>query len=326
MIYKDNFLSYIDIKAENTAHYIIRCPYCGDSAKHQNKGHLYINKEMPVFYCVRCGVGGHIIQLIKKLSNKDIPIDEVVDIDEVKKHEYNTSIKKKSIIANKDIRYKIEISDKDQNKIDYLSKRIIKFKIDDINRYNIITNIFNFIEKNKIPIPLLIKNSLYNRKEYFNDVVSFLTFFKCKLVCRYIGDIKKYYRYINVPLIENSPDKYIIIENEFPNNIPKICVAEGVFDIINLNKLFGKKYDFYIAGLNRNYFNAIIFLSQMLQIPIMNVDVYIDQDITKDYIYSHVICRTKNICKKVRIFKNKIGKDFGEKEIEIVKVSSIINF
>jgi len=51
-------------------HYIIRCPYCGDSVKHFNKGHLYISKLQPVFYCVRCDTGGHISKLLPAISDR----------------------------------------------------------------------------------------------------------------------------------------------------------------------------------------------------------------------------------------------------------------
>ena len=53
-----------------TDHYIIRCPYCGDSYKHPNKGHLYIAKQMPVFYCVRCDTGGHIAKLLPAIRDR----------------------------------------------------------------------------------------------------------------------------------------------------------------------------------------------------------------------------------------------------------------
>lgn len=38
----------------------LRCPECGDSQHHPNKGHLSINLAKSVFHCVRCGYGGQL--------------------------------------------------------------------------------------------------------------------------------------------------------------------------------------------------------------------------------------------------------------------------
>jgi hypothetical protein len=42
---------------------IFRCPLCGDSTKHPNKGHFYINVVSGKFYCQRCYKEGNAISL-----------------------------------------------------------------------------------------------------------------------------------------------------------------------------------------------------------------------------------------------------------------------
>lgn len=38
--------------------YQARCPFCGDTQKHKNKGHLYLNSTQGKWYCNCCGEGG----------------------------------------------------------------------------------------------------------------------------------------------------------------------------------------------------------------------------------------------------------------------------
>lgn len=42
---------------------IYRCPFCGDSWKHPDKGHLYINARLGTFKCHRCGAEGNSISM-----------------------------------------------------------------------------------------------------------------------------------------------------------------------------------------------------------------------------------------------------------------------
>lgn len=51
--------------------YQARCPFCGDSQKHQNKGHLYLNPAQGKWYCNRCGEGGYTLSLYAKLRGID---------------------------------------------------------------------------------------------------------------------------------------------------------------------------------------------------------------------------------------------------------------
>ncbi|AEG14507.1 DNA primase [Desulfofundulus kuznetsovii DSM 6115] len=50
---------------------IYRCPFCGDSTKHPNKGHLYVNARTGVFKCHRCGEEGNAVTMWAKYHRVD---------------------------------------------------------------------------------------------------------------------------------------------------------------------------------------------------------------------------------------------------------------
>ncbi|MCF8010862.1 MAG: DUF3854 domain-containing protein [Clostridiales bacterium] len=56
-------LGLIYIKPGPGAEEVYRCPFCGDSIKHRNKGHLYINTVNNIFKCQRCGTEGNAVTL-----------------------------------------------------------------------------------------------------------------------------------------------------------------------------------------------------------------------------------------------------------------------
>ena len=63
------FLKTISIVfIDKSQHIIIHCPYCDDANRSSSNvtkhGHLYISKNLPVFYCHRCSTAGSIISLL----------------------------------------------------------------------------------------------------------------------------------------------------------------------------------------------------------------------------------------------------------------------
>ncbi|MBE3579037.1 MAG: DUF3854 domain-containing protein [Caldanaerobacter subterraneus] len=57
------------LRRASSEEYIGRCPFCGDSKKDPEHGHLYLNIARNVYYCVRCGEGGDAVDLYAKLEN-----------------------------------------------------------------------------------------------------------------------------------------------------------------------------------------------------------------------------------------------------------------
>lgn len=60
----------ISFVEETATDYVYRCPFCGDSAKHRNKGHLYVSKTKPIFHCLRCNASGYINRLEEMFQEK----------------------------------------------------------------------------------------------------------------------------------------------------------------------------------------------------------------------------------------------------------------
>lgn len=59
------------LKKLSSGEYQARCPFCGDSQKHRNKGHLHLNPAQGKWYCNRCGEGGYTLSLYAKLRGVD---------------------------------------------------------------------------------------------------------------------------------------------------------------------------------------------------------------------------------------------------------------
>lgn len=58
------------LRKASSEEYIARCPLCGDSENPEH-GHLYLNISKNVYYCVRCGEGGSVVELYAKIKNID---------------------------------------------------------------------------------------------------------------------------------------------------------------------------------------------------------------------------------------------------------------
>ena len=58
------------LRRASSEEYIARCPFCGDSENPEH-GHLYLNVSKNVYYCVRCGEGGSVVDLYAKIKNID---------------------------------------------------------------------------------------------------------------------------------------------------------------------------------------------------------------------------------------------------------------
>lgn len=50
---------------------LYRCPFCRDSQKHPNKGHLYLNSQLGKYWCARCWAGGYAIGLYARVRGID---------------------------------------------------------------------------------------------------------------------------------------------------------------------------------------------------------------------------------------------------------------
>ncbi|KNZ68667.1 DNA primase [Thermincola ferriacetica] len=66
-----NRLNMKPVKTPKGRHWIYRCPFCGDSRKRDNHGHLYVEVNKNVWQCHRCGESGNALTLYARLTGQD---------------------------------------------------------------------------------------------------------------------------------------------------------------------------------------------------------------------------------------------------------------
>lgn len=191
-------------------HYVIRCPYCGDSVKHLNKGHLYITKHIPVFYCVRCDTGGHILKLLNAIQDRftqenfnilktmlqQITVNNLLKItyetetESISEYQYDIDSYIQSVILGKKL-FMIYKSDKLRVWLKTVYKYTRQFEI---------KNSFWQVDK-QIPIPILptqVAQMLFlNEKNSLLNVIG-LTEKEWKRSLHFIEDTKSEYVYFGL--------------------------------------------------------------------------------------------------------------------------------
>lgn len=277
---------------ENSSHRLYRCPFCGDS-DNEKKGHLYVSKTKPVYRCARCGESGHFSKLLNKYNIKNVVLPKALQ-----------NFKNYSVPSNI-VKYTL-----DEDAENYLEERLGNVEIDpdeaNIINHEEVVNIWKGSQK-------------YNPNRAIpNHSVNFLTYFKKKIVVRVFGEeLKKFDRYDTIQLSEGS-DVYILNNKRLFSNFFQhrtVVIAEGVFDILNTyyNLNMFPKDSVFVAALNAHIGKAYEISTGVAISFSPNIVVLADND-KKDMDY--LKCLPRNVWNNVTIYRNKLGKDFGEKEVE----------
>jgi len=281
---------------QNSSHYLFRCPFCGDS-DNKTKGHLYVSKDKPVYRCARCGEYGHYSKLLNLFH-----IDNVI----LPKSSYKGSSTSISGGYSSFVQY--TITDAAEA---YLNHRLGNINIDP-DEINIISsiemkNIYSGSDKYK-PTRRLPKDS-----------VNFLTYNKKKIVCRIYGedDLDYFGRYDTIQLSEGS-DVYVINNKRSYSEYIKhktIVIGEGIFDVLNTyyNLDIFPKDSVYVAALNAHIGKAFEIGSSVALAFNPRIVILADND-KKDMDY--LKCISRKLWNSVSIYRNKLGKDFGENKVE----------
>ena len=281
---------------QNSSHYLFRCPFCGDS-DNKTKGHLYVSKDKPVYRCARCGEYGHYSKLLNLFH-----IDNVI----LPKSSYKGSSTSISGGYSSFVQYTITDSAEA-----YLNHRLGNINIDP-DEINIISsiemkNIYSGSDKYK-PTRRLPKDS-----------VNFLTYNKKKIVCRIYGedDLDYFGRYDTIQLSEGS-DVYVINNKRSYSEYIKhktIVIGEGIFDVLNTyyNLDIFPKDSVYVAALNAHIGKAFEIGSSVALAFNPRIVILADND-KKDMDY--LKCISRKLWNSVSIYRNKLGKDFGENKVE----------
>lgn len=301
----------------------VRCPFCGDSKKSLTKTHLNVRLtdeefSVPVYRCNRCGASGRVDSYfldLLGLYNSDFEYENKINNKNAALIVGNKGFKQNKI---KPIKLLPPLNNESTRiKKEYIENRLgIKLTVEDIKRYKIIFNLYDFLEYNKI--------KTLTRKEYITDgldnqYVGFLTCNNEFINFRNIGNIDEYYkRYINYNIfgIQDNTKRFYILSNNI--NIMKKCkiiIAEGVFDILGIyNHIYNKetKDNVLFCAVQGMGYNNIIKYINKLGIIFANYEIYSDAEVElKKYIKlkDELGFRVEN--SKFTICYNLLSKDCG---------------
>lgn len=307
---------------------IIRCPFCKDSQRDLLSGHFYINNKAPFkFYCQKCNVSGLFsAEVLNMLQLYDSEINGVLSssyIAYVKQLNYKYGDSYNNYFNMNKINFRVsKLGITEYNKINYIENRTgIKLSNSDLFKYKIILNLDEFLSNNKIDKEKILTND-YTRNKF--DIlnkytVGFLTFDKNMIICRSIDENKTGFRYFNFKIFNseiNFSKKFFTINNDINLNSKSydIIMTEGIFDIMGVyNHVYNKVMldnTIFIANNGKGY-NFI--LNYIPRIGMLNTNIYIYSDKDVDVEYYKKLKRYNRLCKynDVKVFYNKIGKDYG---------------
>ena len=301
----------------------VRCPYCGDSRKHSNKGHLYITTNAPyLFRCVKCETSGRVNdKFLHDLGCYDN--DVLLEVLRANREERQQNRDKTVKIEPKKKNITLPIVDSAQSRacLAYFNNRYkTNYDLDTIvNRFKVVCDIDAFVTENK----------LYFECKYFNlrNAIGFLSADKTYVIFRDITGMQNI-RYYNLQLVDNEiphSKRYTISS---PIDIMKdqitLVMTEGIFDIIGVYNKFYKDYDkndvIFCATCGKSYTTAIM---QYIKQGFLNLNIIIYSDADVDYKW--YIDKVKNSNKimqllnnsKITIYYNTLDKDFGVPEDNI---------
>jgi 5S rRNA maturation endonuclease (ribonuclease M5) len=266
----------------------IFCPYCGDAFRKNNPrwGHLYISTDTGLFYCHRCNEKGTLYKLLL-----DLGVDDEEVLSKLRKY------------------FKVhkQISSKEIRNIDFITNSIEKFneKISKVDYYELwykYTDEYNYLV-NRIDVEDL-DLFYYYRLTPDNNSIVFNDYEFNEILRRLIKSKHKRYKKVQ--------DKYYSIYKTEYN----ILIAEGPFDIINIDLYLN--YDAFtkIAIGGKNYISALTEL--YLYTNIKNLIIMVDNDIDVNKFYKYIIKQIHRYeihVENIEIYQNSVGKDFSEKII-----------
>jgi hypothetical protein len=321
----------------NTArtHVMIRCPICGDSVKHHDSTHCYVNIELgkPIsYYCFSNCSEGHWVDsnFLNALGITDLVLLNGVKkynrsfLNNEEKHDYQYVIHK---YESKVIKY--NSGTKYESKLDYINKRLgSNLDFDDCKELKIILSLYDFLNVNDF-YPNM-KNFMINILD--SDYVGFLSADNSYIIFRDITGKNKI-RYINYPVFKNSGawgSKLYIIPGEYDlmaNNI-SCNITEGVFDIlscyININNK-NKNNNLYAAVNGSGFLGVIKKILHVGFINNINLNIYADNDKPKEFFKS--LEQVNDFCKSINLFYNRYQneKDIGvpKEKIKIYKTKMV---
>lgn len=331
---KEDFILFLKqrevlFKPVHNGWYVTRCPYCGDTQKNFREGHFYMkispeNNYVIGYNCFRCGEHGVLNEETIDLFDGDQTLRQEISF--LNKH--GKKVDKTQIISEERLvylNYKLPPV-KVNNKIKYIEDRLgVTLSEKDYSDYKIITSFRDFLVYNDI-------KTLYINPQKCRDIedhyVGFLSNGNTHILFRDITE-KEEKSWIKYPICNESfMNKcfYSVasVTDVFTNDDIIINLSEGVFDSIGITKHFNQNIDntMNIAICGKKYqlvINKLISLG--LVGKNITINIYSDNDekygnkkncytTTLPY-YKKALSIYKNLFKKINVYYNMKGKDYG---------------
>ena len=273
--------------------YEVRCPFCGDSIKHFDHGHLSIHIDasslddwMP-YRCFRCGAFGHVDPDFFELIDISLQADErealLIFLKRATKSNRYIDKNPPLVVPNyKGIDWTMTMN----AKIEYIANRLgITFEElkDDIAHLKIIVNLISFCKINHIMIPdKSEKQMVFSNFNY----VGFLSSNSNLITLRRFTDQEELRRYdkiiLNMKNLNANTFYNIPFEFNYLDTSPiNVHIAEGTFDILSIYYNVMKKnedHNFYFACCGFLYSSIIKYLVSNGIVSDVTLHIYCDKD------------------------------------------------
>lgn len=268
--------------------WVVRCPYCGDSIKHQDHGHFSIlidmNSDTPMLYrCLRCNESG----LLSAETMEDLGL--IIDNDMARDLRRSTRrIVSSEYYQSKPATYKIpQFIQRGENseKLYYLNERIgTSFTLADMDKIRVVLSIDEFMKENHLRgLPEVSPRTLQFLE---SNYIGFLSANRNRLVFRSIRSNENYIRYFKAVINAQNLSKgtFYTIPTSFDllyRDDIHVHIAEGTFDILSI------KYNLphpepgthiYYASCGFNFNSIIKFLIAKGVNTNLHVHIYSDRD------------------------------------------------
>lgn len=301
-----------------------QCRLCGDSKKDANKKRFYIlcdpiDNEPVKYICFNCGAYGMLTaDMLADIVGPDA--EEITLLKRINKTALHDSGNTRVNRYRNDRVIPVVIppprkTDSTIRKIRYMNNRIgHSIPIEDYQQLKLVFSMAEFLQVNKISVPEKYKGliPLYDR-----DYIGWLSVKNEYLVMRDITGKNKF-RYVKYNLfgMEDNAHSFYTVGNGV-NTISQenidIVVAEGPFDILSvIYNLYGEiKRDCVFMSTNHGqfYHPLLYYFNKGLVGSNVYVDIYRDSDSIVDY--GMLKGQLKIYTKNYRVFRNRLGKDFG---------------
>jgi len=306
-----------------------RCAYCGDSEKSSHSTHMYIglpNDGRPMsYYCQRCNVGGYVNKsFIDQYQIHDLSIKSDV-ISSLKNAIKNSSSKIRNTSSFKVSDYNYDFNKITSNpefkeyyeyKLNYLKTRHGDNFLDDIttlSKYRIIVSPYDFFVNHLKTESVEILDKIQVLEMCY---ISYLTSDGSRVIFRKVADHPHYTnlkRFDSFKIFENvNPTFYSISSNIDMTKKITINLAEGISDIINVERKISGENSINIAVLNKDYVNKILYLLKILSTSFMidGINIYSDSELSH-FFYKKQLKKLNFIKEKIKIYKEMELEDFG---------------